>query len=217
MLGTLGVIVLLTWLRIHYELTNVRPSLIQHNAARLREMHARIHETFRLRPHGPEHEAACKEFREQYDPLAFPGGLTQALQRLRDHDISLLDGAIHFLREDPQYFRSGYNKEKILRLLKSFIPPPAQKNILGSLLIRSVQSGPRRMFMAYARLAFQLNSNTTTAVMSACSKSTDAEIRRRADHVLEVLKTHSSRVTDGVTTNAHKRPAILRPHKKRQG
>ncbi len=180
----------------------MQPSVILHNAACLRELNARIHETFRLRPHGPEHEAACKEFHEQYDQLAFPGGLTQALQRLRDRDKSLLDEAIHFLREDPQYFRSGYNKEEILRLLKSFILSTAQKNTLGPLLIRSVQSGPCRIFMAYARLASQLDSTATTTALLACSKSSDAETRRRANHVLEVLKTHSPGFIGGKTTNA---------------
>lgn len=48
---------------------------IRKNAARLRELHAAIGETFCLQPRGEAHHAACAAFHAAYDALAFPGGL----------------------------------------------------------------------------------------------------------------------------------------------
>jgi hypothetical protein len=161
---------------------------IAENAKKLRELQKRIHETFRLKPHGAEHHAACRDFDEHYDALAFPGGLYDVLKRLKDHDTTIVDDIISFLREDPQYFRSGYHKEEMLRRLKGFDLTTSQKNSLASLIIRSVENGPRRVFSAYAKLAAKLDLPAMEESIVQFSKSKNAEVGRRSRHILDILK-----------------------------
>jgi hypothetical protein len=166
---------------------------IAENAKKLRELSERVHETFRLKPHGKEHHAACREFDENYDALAFPGGLHDALKRLKEHDVTIIDDIISFLREDPHYFRSGYHKEEMLRRLKSFDLTASQKNSLASLIIRSIENGPRRVFSAYARLAAKMNIPTIEESILQFGKSENAEVKRRLQHILNILKTTRNR------------------------
>jgi|SRR6185503_16789871 hypothetical protein len=97
------------------------PELIQANAQRIREMHARIHETLRSRntPEGRKAwEKACAEFQANYDALAFPGGYDSGLQRIAEGDAGAIEAALAFLELRPYFFRSGYMREKLLRRLK---------------------------------------------------------------------------------------------------
>jgi hypothetical protein len=95
---------------------------IHQNAATLRAMHARIHETFATRGESPAHrqawQDACATFQVRYDALAFPGGYEGALDRLRGGDPHTMEAAITFLELRPYFFRSGYMHKKILRYAK---------------------------------------------------------------------------------------------------
>ncbi|MBV9825252.1 MAG: hypothetical protein JO001_06225 [Alphaproteobacteria bacterium] len=93
--------------------------LINENAATLRELHRRIHETFLHRDETTEgyHEwgDTCKQFHASYDQLAFPGGYDRALDRIVDGDPNAVESAICFLERRPYFFRSGYMFQKLLR------------------------------------------------------------------------------------------------------
>ena len=52
-----------------------RIELIRRNAEAIRALHAKIGEEFEKAPHSPEHRSASAAFDDNYDPLAFPGGL----------------------------------------------------------------------------------------------------------------------------------------------
>lgn len=95
--------------------------MIQVNARRIAEMHALIHKTLKNRntPQGRKiWECACSEFHSAYDALAFPGGYVSALKRLQCNDPEAIEAAIVFLELRPYFFRSGYMREKLMRLLK---------------------------------------------------------------------------------------------------
>jgi hypothetical protein len=96
--------------------------LIRANAEALRGLHARIHETVRLRDRSPEHQRAwseaCAAFHARYDALAFPGGYADALERISAGEIDAVEAGLSFLEVRPYFFRSGYMFKDILRKMK---------------------------------------------------------------------------------------------------
>jgi hypothetical protein len=102
--------------------------LIQTNARIIGELHGRIRSTFANRSKSDaaydEWKQACAEFHERYNSLAFPGGLEQALQKLKAGDMLTAESAICFLEIHPYFFRSQYISTKLIRLLKK-LPLPA--------------------------------------------------------------------------------------------
>jgi hypothetical protein len=95
---------------------------ILHNAEMVRRLHRAIHEAFAHRTDSQEAcerwRRACEEFREQYDGLAFPGGLRAALERLAEGDMLTAETAICYLEVHPYFFRSQYNATVLTRRVK---------------------------------------------------------------------------------------------------
>jgi len=92
------------------------------NAEEIRQLHARIKETFRLRNRSPEGlqnwQRACEAFHSRYEALAFPGGYGNALERIAASEPEAIDAALCFLEVRPFFFRSGYMFKDILRKVK---------------------------------------------------------------------------------------------------
>ena len=171
------------------------------NAKQLRGLFQRIGETFRAEPHGPEHQAAAAEFHSNYDRLAFPGGLEQAMDKLGSCDPGTIAAAVDFLEIDPSFHRSGYIKEDILRRLKRCEIDVETTQRLAQLIIRSLDSGPRRVAQAYARLGATVHPPELSAALPARLASDDPEIRRRTEELLHVLQ--SAQVIDQMTDADH--------------
>ena len=93
--------------------------LIQHNAEEINRLQECVHETFKSRDKNEhnrrEWEKACKEFHDNYDRLAFPGGLKGAYERILAGDPVAMEAAVCFLEARPYFFRSGYMFKDILR------------------------------------------------------------------------------------------------------
>jgi hypothetical protein len=96
--------------------------LIESNAAKLRELKAAIDTSVGQRSKGDKErqawQDACAQFHESYDALAFPGGYERALELLKQGDLATAETAVIFCELRPYFFRSGYNRSKLLRLLK---------------------------------------------------------------------------------------------------
>lgn len=95
---------------------------IEHNAAVIRGLKRDIDNTA---PHRSESrqafeawERACAEFHARYDQLAFPGGLSAALERLANGDMLTAETAIIYLEIHPYFFRSQYHATTFIRRLK---------------------------------------------------------------------------------------------------
>ena len=92
---------------------------ITRNAEKINQLKARIEETMKFRDKNEhkrkEWQTACAEFHEQYDSLAFPGGLSGAFDRILEGDPEAMEAAICFLECRPFFFRSGYLFKDLLR------------------------------------------------------------------------------------------------------
>jgi len=173
----------------------MKPSqaMFNKNAARLRDLYTRVKEASRKRPRGPDHTAACGEFRDAYDELAMPGGLDKHLFLLREGDKQAVSAAIAFLSADSRFFRSGYIKEKMLRRLKRVSLTQHQQQTPVRLVIRSVDRGGRREFHAYARLSGVLDPCQIETAIESRLASEDPEVLRRAREVLHVLQSRHNK------------------------
>ena len=163
--------------------------IISKNAARLRELNAEIKRTFKAEPHGPAHHAACAAFHSEYDALAFPGGLNVSLVSLKTGDPRVVDIAVQYLEVEPLFFRSGYISETILRYLKHVPLSSDQVTRLVNVIGNSIRNGGRRRFVNCARLAGVLNDDRIYSGALTLSRESAPETKRRAEHILDVMKT----------------------------
>ncbi len=134
-----------------------RAELIQHNAEKLRNLHDTVHSTYAKRGEGDADAAwreACRRFRDDYDQLAFPGGIAEGMRRLSVHDPGAIESAVVFLEVDALFFRSGYIKENLLEHLR-WAPLDRDQNLRLQqvILARARDEKTRREFRRYCRLA----------------------------------------------------------------
>jgi len=169
------------------KLAKRRPDVFQRNAAELRRLYQRIKDEAARQPAGPGYHAACAEFHQRYDALAFPGGWRAAQEKLRRGDAETVETAIRFLESDPYFHRSGYMKEKIIPRLKHVALTREQRDRLGRLIIESVETPWRREYRQYARLAGVLQLPTIARAMEQRTHCPRDLTRRRALHVLEIM------------------------------
>jgi len=160
------------------------PSLLEDNAARLRELHDAIHQSFRVRSESAEANVrwrdACAQFHAQYDALAFPGGLTDGLARLRAGDPEVIETAVRFLELDPYFFRSGYIKADLLRHLKRVPLTKSQEQRLRNVILARLSGPDRRELRGYCRLAARLVAPAFHMQLRALAASPDARVARHA-------------------------------------
>lgn len=105
------------------DITQEITTLIKKNAILCHALNQQIHITFPNRHKNTQaHEAwlsACENFHQQYNRLAFPGGVKNLYERLAIGDFYTMEAAICFLEVRPYFFRSGYMYQKLMRKLKS--------------------------------------------------------------------------------------------------
>lgn len=131
---------------------------------------------------------ACRIFHDSYNDLAFPGGLEQGLALLKKGDSETIETAITYLEANPYYFRSGYIKEKILRLLKQATLTKKQIGQLQDILINVIQRTGRRENREYRRLAQKIADDKFRArLQKIIQDSNDPRIIERAQHMLDGL------------------------------
>jgi len=103
-------------------------AVIEENARRLRELRARFESACRLRHNSEaaakEHSRALHELNENYDALAFPGGLRSGLRRIEAGDLHAVETAIRYLEIRPFYYRAQYNRIAFARRLRRLTLPP---------------------------------------------------------------------------------------------
>ena len=166
-------------------------SVFEANAAELERLSANVHETFRRRYEGPHQMAAWKEaaqaFHAAYDALAFPGGLTREFELLARGDVTAIEMAVRFLEANPWYFRSGYNKADLLKLLQKHPLTQEQCTRLQNVILDRVRGRPVREMRAYARLAPKVSTPDFAAELADIAKDKNRQSARHAQLILQYL------------------------------
>jgi hypothetical protein len=111
------------------------------------------------------------------DPAFRPG--------LANRHARFIETAIDFLVADPWFFRSGYEKQKIIQHLKRSRLTDRQRTRLARVVLAVIDSRDRVEFRHYGRLACGIWSDFLDEQIAARMQSRDAGIRRRATWVAE--------------------------------
>jgi hypothetical protein len=169
-----------------------RAELIQSNAAKLRDLHDAIHSTVKSRHEGDSQrkrwEDACRKFHESYDQLAFPGGLTEWLGKLKANDPAAIEDAVLFLEVDPFFFRSGYIKESAFERLRWADLDEGHKLRLQQVILARIRDArPKREFRRYCILAPFVADPAFREEVTKIAGSSGAK-PKRAQWVMEHIK-----------------------------
>jgi hypothetical protein len=165
----------------------------QSNAEHLRALQTAVHEAVKTRDKSAEHRKAWQDasatFLASYDRLAFPGGLDKQMMRLKEGNGEAVEMAVQFLEDNPVFFRAGYIKENVIRLLKRVVLTKEQEGRLREVVLDRIRGEDRREFRRYCHLAAHLCNGELRSKVAALAESTDSRTRRHAKWVLEALKT----------------------------
>ena len=161
-------------------------SQIARHRDKTNELHERIHSTFKVRDRSDAHKHAwkdaCSEFRKFRSAIDSSLDGVSAEEILQDNQIR--QRVFDFLHVDPIYFRSGYQKEKLLRLIKKLHLTDNEKTILRQTILRRVRNGALREFRRFCQLIPKIQNDAFVAELRLEAKSTDAQIQRRAAFAL---------------------------------
>ena len=165
--------------------------LITAEGARLGELHAAVHRTFRHRSRDArsrrEWEQACEVFHSYVSPLH--RYLERACTVERYTDKNLLEFAVCFMEVDPWFFRSGYFKESLLTRLKRSDLEESTRRRLRTVLLDSVDRRGMRDFKYYCRLAAVIaDQDLVSALEAVAGERAGSSSARRAGWMLQRIR-----------------------------
>lgn len=115
-----------------------------------------------------------ERFIEQLRKIAMPYGA----------HISGIESAIVFLEEDPMFFRSGYLKADLLKILSRVELKHSQMTRLRKIALAIVDKKDCREFRWYCRLACKVQSPELKNELQQRMNSVDSDVQRRAHWML---------------------------------
>ena len=142
------------------------------------------------------HRATAERLWEAVE-AAYPPGFWDDYQCLERGEAKGVEGAIKFLEADPYFFRSGYLKEKLIRLIKRPMLTPARVTRLQAVVLNMVDHRDGREFRAFCRLAHKVDAPALREQLTQRLTRGDPDTRRRARWVLEALEQNRPRGTQG--------------------
>lgn len=152
-------------------------------AARL--AHAAVNAAFaaHVREREPDRYAALLQDFRQKTAAALPSTDKDFMPGLAAGHARLVATAIAFLEADPWFFRSGYEKQNIIRHLKRARLDEAQRARLARVVLAAIDSRDRVEFRHFGRLACGIWSDFLDEQVAERMQSPDPGIRRRATWV----------------------------------
>ena len=116
---------------------------------------------------------------------AYPDGFQEEVERLKRGDDRGLESVIGFLEADPMFFRSGYVKAVLLRLVCRFEMREAQAERLRRAVLAVVDTRASQEFRHHCRLARKLGGPWLLAQLRERLDQRDPDVARRARWMLE--------------------------------
>ncbi|MEZ5823311.1 MAG: hypothetical protein R3C97_00750 [Geminicoccaceae bacterium] len=160
---------------------NFKPEIIRHRDT-LNELRERMAVTFRMRGRSEQHRQAwldaCKAFHGSRS--AVDDRLDQVSRVMIAENRHMRKFVFDFLSVDPVFFRSGYRKERLLRMLKPLDLAEDEKAILRQIILRRVHTGALREFRLFCKLMPKIRTDEFLAELRTASRSADGNIKRRA-------------------------------------
>jgi hypothetical protein len=158
-----------------------------------RRAHEAVNEAFRahVRERDPDrYDALLQDFRVK-TAAALPSSDAAFRPGLANGHVHFVETAIAFLEADPWFFRSGYEKQKIIQHLKRSPLTERQRTRLARVVLAAIdghaggvpEKRDRIEFRHYGRLACGIWSDFLDEEVAARMQSRDAGIRRRATWV----------------------------------
>jgi hypothetical protein len=150
-----------------------------------RRAHEAVNEAFRahVRERDPDrYDALLQDFRVK-TAAALPSSDAAFRPGLANGHVRFVETAIAFLEADPWFFRSGYEKQKIIQHLKRSRLTERQRTRLARVVLAVIDGRDRVEFRHYGRLACGIWSDFLDEEVAARMQSRDAGIRRRATWV----------------------------------
>lgn len=166
--------------------------IFQTNAKKLEELHDAIHRTVGDRNRSAadleKWKRACAEFHSSYDALAFPGGIALHMARLGWRAPDAIEMTIQYLESDPRYFRSGYHKADMLKLLRAAEFDADQRKRMQTLILARVRGRPVREFRWYAKIAPRITDSEFEWRLNELAKSAPRTAVRHARWILDHIE-----------------------------
>jgi hypothetical protein len=111
---------------------------------------------------------------------ALPSAQPRFMSALAAGDPRSAEVAIAFLEADPFFFRSGYEKQALIRHLKRIPLTDAQRERLGRVVIAAIDGRDRAELRHYGRLAAGVWTPALEQAVEARMDIPDAGVARRA-------------------------------------
>ncbi|SHG80631.1 hypothetical protein [Marivita hallyeonensis] len=161
-------------------------SLIARHRDALNSLHGDVQVTFRTKTHSAKHEKdwkdACRAFQE------FESEVDRILRTVNVQTIcaneKIREFVFDFLSVDPIYFRSGYEKERLLRLLKPVKLTEFEKQTLRQIILRRIRTGALREFRKFCQMIPRIQTEDFLNDLRDAGHSGDQHVKRRARFAL---------------------------------
>jgi hypothetical protein len=123
---------------------------------------------------------------------AYPSGFEEDFRHLLSGSKEGLEGAIAFLEFDPWFFRTGYLKAELIRLVCKLPLSDDESQRLEMVVINAIDLRDRREFRWYCKLAKKINSSTLRKKVEERLLSSDKSVCRRSRWVLSAISDRQS-------------------------
>ena len=110
------------------------------------------------------------------------------LEKLKANEVADIDVAIDFLEADPLYFRSGYLKGRLARLLRPSQLSETQARRLNRVILNIVQRRNTYEFREFCRLAYRLCNSCLCDELNNLARSSNLAEARRAKWMLMSIR-----------------------------
>ncbi len=171
-------------------MTDYKSQIARHRDA-LNALQERIHTTFRMRDQSEARkrawEDACSEFQ------SFQSQIDTLLNNISGdtvaNDKGIRSFVFDFLSVDPIYYRSGYEKERLLKLVKALELTGHEKAVLRETIQNRVRNGALREFRRFCQLIPKIQTDDFVIELQTSAGCGDEDVRRRAAFALKYVVT----------------------------